>query len=470
MAWRAGGSPRQRQRHQPQGRHGPRRDLGLSPGSAGRRALPGRPAARHGHGRHPRGHRRRRLNVFDPDEDPAAFRRPRGAQTAISGGIREQVNLEGVRVRLGPARLTPQSADTSLGAVLDEITPGTATGRRRRPRRYRRLGTGASLAGLTDDTPATSSRRAAAATPVYVQAYDPMALAFGGAALGGFVMLLYGLYVLISAVVGASPGYFRTAPLWMPAIIGLGIALVFAIIGAIAGRAGVARPLGRFPSSDLQKPAVPAPRASSFGTRCVGRATAQKLQLSGLVHLNLVPVAGTLCPRARRPQRANFRSHGRTSWVEWAELGQAKDTVLTSGAGATVRVQDNSHPPHGGSLMARMHALRLSFLGLAVLMTGVGCVPQEKYNAARLALDAANERFATADAQAKAASAEADAYKRQLPGADGQRQQPGRPGQQPDGTTPGGPRPLRPARGRVQGGRWRTPASFRCSRRPSTTR
>jgi chemotaxis protein MotB len=62
-----------------------------------------------------------------------------------------------------------------------------------------------------------------------------------------------------------------------------------------------------------------------------------------------------------------------------------------------------------------MHWLGFSFLSLTtVLMTGVGCVPQEKYNAARLALDAANERFATADAQSKAASAESEAYKRQL--------------------------------------------------------
>jgi chemotaxis protein MotB len=65
--------------------------------------------------------------------------------------------------------------------------------------------------------------------------------------------------------------------------------------------------------------------------------------------------------------------------------------------------------------MARMHSIGFSFFTLAALvLTGVGCVPQEKYNAARLALDAANERFATADAQARAAKAESDAYKRQL--------------------------------------------------------
>jgi len=60
--------------------------------------------------------------------------------------------------------------------------------------------------------------------------------------------------------------------------------------------------------------------------------------------------------------------------------------------------------------MARMHWVGFSFLTLAL----VGCVPQEKYNAARLALEAANERLASADRKAEAAAREADAYKKQL--------------------------------------------------------
>src|SRR5688572_14831629 len=67
--------------------------------------------------------------------------------------------------------------------------------------------------------------------------------------------------------------------------------------------------------------------------------------------------------------------------VEWVELGRAMDTVPVSGMGAGSG-SSRSHPPHGGSLMARMHWLGFSFLGLTL----VGCVPQEKYNAARLAL------------------------------------------------------------------------------------
>src|SRR4051794_28249323 len=72
----------------------------------------------------------------------------------------------------------------------------------------------------------------------------------------------------------------------------------------------------------------------------------------------------------------------------------------------------NTHPPHGGSHMARMQWIGLSFLGLA--LGSVGCVPAEKYNAMKLAHDSSMERLAQADAQARAATAEADAYKRQL--------------------------------------------------------
>ena len=65
--------------------------------------------------------------------------------------------------------------------------------------------------------------------------------------------------------------------------------------------------------------------------------------------------------------------------------------------------------------MARKHWIGFSYLGLAALMlTGVGCVPQEKYNAARLSLDAATERLAQSEAQWKAAEAASEAYRRQL--------------------------------------------------------
>ena len=92
-------------------------DLGLS-GSLGGVPSPGRPGA----GGSVAGSQAGRggINVFG-DEDATA---DPGAQTAISGGIREQVNLEGVGSGSGLLDLTRESDDTSLGAVLDEITPG----------------------------------------------------------------------------------------------------------------------------------------------------------------------------------------------------------------------------------------------------------------------------------------------------------------------------------------------------------
>jgi hypothetical protein len=168
------------------------------------------------------------INVFGPDDDATA---DPGAQTAISGGIREQVNLEGVGSGSGLLDLTRESDDTSLGAVLDEITPGATV---RKPG-MADTGAGTGISGLTDEAPA----RRATGAPIYTTAPDPMAPAFGGLALGGFAVLLYGMFVLVSALVGAYPGatsYFKNTAFYMPAVYGLGIAIVFFVIGMLMGK------------------------------------------------------------------------------------------------------------------------------------------------------------------------------------------------------------------------------------------
>jgi hypothetical protein len=177
------------------------------------------------------------INVFGPDEDAVV---DPGAQTAISGGIREQVNLEGVGSGSGLLDLTRESDDTSLGAVLDEITPG-ATGRRPGMADTGTVGT-AAIAGISEEAAASSaagSRRAAAATPVYVQQMDPMAVAFGGFALGGAIFVLFGIYVLIAALVGAYPdatSYFADKAFYIPFAFGLGVAVVCLVFGLLAGK------------------------------------------------------------------------------------------------------------------------------------------------------------------------------------------------------------------------------------------
>jgi len=64
-----------------------------------------------------------------------------------------------------------------------------------------------------------------------------MAPAFGWMSLAGFIAMLFGIFVLISAVVGVHPpiaAYFNA--FWMPIAYGLGLALVCFIIGMVAGK------------------------------------------------------------------------------------------------------------------------------------------------------------------------------------------------------------------------------------------
>src|SRR4051812_36402449 len=99
--------------------------------------------------------------------------------------------------------------------------------------------------------------------------------------------------------------------------------------------------------------------------------------------------------------------------VEWVSRVRPRTLFPLLGAGGRdPRFKKNPIRLHGGSHMARMQWIGLSFLGLA--LGSVGCVPAEKYNAMKLAHDSAMERLAQADSNANAAKAESSAYKKQL--------------------------------------------------------
>ncbi|HWP39845.1 MAG TPA: hypothetical protein VNL70_02880, partial [Tepidisphaeraceae bacterium] len=170
-----------------------------------------------------------------PAADPAA-------QTAISGGsIPDQVSLEGVGSGSGLLDLTRESDDTSLGAeLLDEIAPGGS-------KRGTKAGTAAgSAAGTAAGTAAGATGIAVAARgaragagPIYVEQRDPLAPAFGGAALAAAIMVLFGGFALTSAVLDTRPtllNYVDQMNWLILSGIGIGFALVLGIIGAIVGR------------------------------------------------------------------------------------------------------------------------------------------------------------------------------------------------------------------------------------------
>ena len=191
-------------------------DVGLS-GSAGGIPSPGR--SRSGSG----------INLLGPDDslaDPMA-------QTNVSGSVSDQVNLEGVGSGSGLLDLTRESDDTSLGAeLLDEITPGGT-----------RAGSVAGRTGFA--APSLPSTRVGAGGPVYVEAADPMAPAFGAMALATAIVALLGLLVTAAGVLGVKPGllsFLESNGQALPALYVFGggavLAIIFFIVGMVIGKSG----------------------------------------------------------------------------------------------------------------------------------------------------------------------------------------------------------------------------------------
>lgn len=214
-------------------------DLGLS-GSIGGVPSPGRsaaPSAPSGTGLSGNQGSRSGIDVFQTDEvdrvDP-------GAQTAISPGINEQINLDAVGSGSGLLDLTRESDDTSLGAeLLDEIAPsgsGSGVVNRRGPGDS---GSGSgSASGLAELTEPRGGITRGTLTPVYVEAKDSTAPMLGGAALGASIVLIYAAFALISGIVGKTDGLHGIGDKGFAilAAIGIGVSIVFAVFGAILGK------------------------------------------------------------------------------------------------------------------------------------------------------------------------------------------------------------------------------------------
>jgi len=199
-------------------------DLGMT-GSLGGVPSPGRPGSsspltgsRAGSG----------INVFTDSEAGGA---DPSAQTAISSSVQDQVSLEGVGSGSGLLDLTRESDDTSLGAeLLDEITPGGS-----------KRGAPGESAGTAVGRSAVSGavRGRTTGEPIYVEAADPTAAAFGAMALAGVFALLLGGVAIFSGVMGTQPDVLKMLQktTWiMLAGGGILLAIIFGIFGWIFGR------------------------------------------------------------------------------------------------------------------------------------------------------------------------------------------------------------------------------------------
>jgi hypothetical protein len=95
--------------------------------------------------------------------------------------------------------------------------------------------------GMDDEEPVTLR---AAAAPVYIQAADPLAPAFGGAALAAAGVLMFGIYVLMSAVAGVLPketAYFANDKWYLPLVWGGGLVIFLFICGLLIGKTTATR-------------------------------------------------------------------------------------------------------------------------------------------------------------------------------------------------------------------------------------
>jgi hypothetical protein len=172
------------------------------------------------------------INVFGTDDLPGVV--DPSAQTSIAPATQE-INLESVGSGSGLLDLSRERDDTSLGAVLEEISPASM--------RTDDIGLGG---GVELEEPGGGIDRGPV-VPVYVQAADPWAPAFGAAALAAAGVAIFGIFALICGVLGTWPDaihwfdQYKANQAWM--VIGIGIAaiVVFFIGGALIGKASAGR-------------------------------------------------------------------------------------------------------------------------------------------------------------------------------------------------------------------------------------
>jgi hypothetical protein len=209
-------------------------DLGLSglSGSLGGVPSPGRVgSALSGTGVGSAQGTRAGINVFGTDEMPAV---DPSAQTAISSGVRDQVNLESVGSGSGLLDLTRESDDTSLGAeLLDEISPGASK---------KGSSSGDTAVAPAVDVTAGEPRPATAraiGAPMYVEKPDPSAEGFGFMAAGATVTIFLGALVLVSALCDTDAlRMFRDSkqPFLFVSLVGVILSAVFFVVGMVIGK------------------------------------------------------------------------------------------------------------------------------------------------------------------------------------------------------------------------------------------
>jgi len=171
------------------------------------------------------------INVFGDEtggDDPMA-------QTAISSSPSvADLNLEGIGSGSGLLDLTRESDDTSLGAdLIDEIKPNRGASR---PSAPSESSAGLSGVGLAAMPGGVSGGGLGVRV---VEAADPMAGLFGGLALGAAVVVVFGIFIMVSALLGGLPDlmkFFADKNFVIITAIVAAPAVVFGVFGLVLGK------------------------------------------------------------------------------------------------------------------------------------------------------------------------------------------------------------------------------------------
>jgi len=159
------------------------------------------------------------ISIFD-DEDLEVEAADPMAKTSIAPTVGAEISADGVGSGSGLLDLTREPDDTSLGAVLEDISVESAVG-------------GSVAAEAVAEEPSYAEPEAAGEGPAVVEEIDPSAGVFSGLIVGCCLLMLVMGAIAMAVMLQAEPPYLKMLQQNLPAF--LAVAGVVAVILALAG-------------------------------------------------------------------------------------------------------------------------------------------------------------------------------------------------------------------------------------------
>ena len=170
------------------------------------------------------------ISIFD-DEDLEIEAADPMAKTSVAPTAEDEVSVEGVGSGSGLLDLTREPDDTSLGAVLEDISVESA------------VGSSAAVEAVIDVPGAEEPEFAGAEAPTVVEVIDASAGAFSGAVFGACLVMLVMGAVALAAMLRATPKYMGTLQQNLPAFLGAAgvVVIMLAVGGYFIGKSAAER-------------------------------------------------------------------------------------------------------------------------------------------------------------------------------------------------------------------------------------